>query len=94
MDILEETVSKVVQIKPRKGESILTYYLCVYQEGDDIRGELSLATQTSCGYLAKFGERIFIIGGEAGGTDKILRKSDFDQSEFDIPISRKNKKKK
>lgn len=92
LDVLEESISKVTPILSKTSETFLTYYLCVYQEGDDVRGELSLATQTSSGFLTGFSERVFVIGGEAGDPDGITRKSASDDSEFDIPVSRKKQK--
>lgn len=91
MEVLEESISKITPIRPTAPDLCLTYYLCVYQEGDDVRGELSLATQTSSGFLTGFSERTFVIGGEAGDPDDITRKSASDDSEFDIPVSRKKK---
>lgn len=74
----------------RRGPGILTYMLCVYQEQDELRVELSCVISASGGYFAKFDERIFIIGGDAGPADPIKRKdSDDDGSDFDIPVKRK-----
>ena len=92
IEVLEESISKITPIGPKASDLCLTYYLCVYQEGDDVRGELSLAIQTSSGFLTGFSERTFVIGGEAGDPDDISRKSDSEDSEFDIPVSRKKKK--
>lgn len=92
LDVLEESITKVTPIRAKAPNTCLTYYLCVYQEGDDVRGELSLATQTSSGYLVDFSERTFVLGGESGDPDHITRKSDSDDSEFNIPVSRKKKK--
>lgn len=77
-----------IVIKPKFAP--LTYILCVYQEGDDHRVELSRAVESSGGYFAKFDERIFIIGGESRPDDPVKRKSrDSDSTEFDIPVVRK-----
>lgn len=72
-------------------EKITTYYLCVYVEGDDIRGELSCPVNVINGYFDDFVEKIFLIGGEAGGQDPARRKSDDDggESEYSIPVKRK-----
>lgn len=87
-----EPVGKIVPLHAFTDENgFVTYYLCVYHEGDDVRAELSSATQTSGGYFTDFRERIFIIGGEAGSPAPVERKkpdSD-DRSEFDIPVTRK-----
>lgn len=73
----------------RKATSLLTYMLCVYQELDEIRVELSCAVEASGGYFAKFDERIFIIGGDTGPAEPVKRKDSDDDSGFDIPVKRK-----
>ncbi len=89
IDVLDESVARVH--KRTKEESFATYFLCVYQEGDDLRGELSLAVETSAGYIAKYDERIFILGGEAVPPEPVKKKRP-DESDFDIPVRRKSKK--
>lgn len=76
---------------PQDEAGFVTYYLCVYHEGDDVRAELSCATQTSGGFFKDFRERIFIVGGEAGMPSPVERKKPGggDDSEFDIPVTRK-----
>lgn len=82
--------SKVVQFPTKHSDAVRTYYLCVYHEGDDIRAELSCAVETSNGFFCDFDERIFIVGGEAGESALIKRKTNEDDaSEFDIPVSKK-----
>lgn len=88
IDVLDESIAHFP--KTRKHENFATYFLCVYQEGDDLRGELSLAVETSAGYIAKYDERIFIVGGEAG-TQTPVKKKRPDDSDFDIPVRRKKK---
>lgn len=82
---------KVVRFPTQSADdSIRTYYLCVYHEGDDIRAELSCAIEMECGYFRDFKERIFIVGGEAGEVAPIKKSADGDgPSEFDIPVKKK-----
>lgn len=89
IDVLDESIEQIHD--HGKDESFVTYFLCVYQEGDDLRGELSLAVETSAGYIAKYDERIFIFGGESGLTEPVKKKSP-DESDFDIPVRRRTKK--
>ncbi|RBP04194.1 hypothetical protein DFR50_14067 [Roseiarcus fermentans] len=89
MDILDESMADMWRRRQPDG-SFLTYVLCIYNEADDVRAELSCAIETSGGFFENFSERIFIIGGEAGEPSPVRRRgSDDDGSEFDIPVTRK-----
>lgn len=83
---------KVVDLARRRAQGgiILTYYLCVYSEGEDRRGELSCPVNVENGFFHDFVERIFIVGGDSGPTETVRRKSsDDDDSEYSIPVTRK-----
>jgi len=67
---------------------ILCWHLCVYNEIDDIRAELSCPVAVDGGYFIDFVERLKLIGPEDGGAD-VRRKLPDDDSEFDIPVIRK-----
>lgn len=73
------------------GTSICTYVLCVFHEGDEVRAELSCLLLTNNGFFEKFGDRIFIVGGDYGPKEPVKRKSsdEGDESDFDIPVVRK-----
>jgi hypothetical protein len=90
MDAPHPDSKVVVALRPSSAGSVLTYYLCVYHEGTDVRVELSCAIETVDGYFEKFGERIFVLGGEAGDESVKRKKPDEDgESDFDIPVTRK-----
>lgn len=68
----------------------LTWYFCLYHDGDEVRAELSLPKDVENGFFKDFIERIIIVGRE--GFDGTAIKRDDDDgatSEFDIPVSRK-----
>jgi hypothetical protein len=96
MDSLDKTVS-VVSIAKRKTSTAgatLTYFLCVYVEGEDIRAELACPLNVDNGFFEDFVERIFIIGGDSGDSGLARRrKSDDGNSEgggeYSIPVKRK-----
>lgn len=73
----------------RNTSGILTYMLCVYQESEELRVELSCAVASSGGYFVRFNERIFIFGGDTDPSVPIGFKGTDDASDFDIPVTRK-----
>ena len=92
MDLLDETVPVISLAKHRMpAGNIVTHYLCVYAESDDIRAELSCPINIGNGFFDRFIERIFIVGGDTGAPEPIRRKSDDDGdgSEYSIPVRRK-----
>jgi len=94
METLEASIAdKVTKLQaPRQmsPEQIVTYYLCVYVEGDDIRAELSSPRAVVNGYFDEFEERIFIIGGDAEPPVAVARKEDDDDgSDYPITVKRK-----
>src|SRR5439155_19589619 len=67
MDVLDASL-KVVSLKAT-GEAtrpIITWYVCVYNEGDEFRGEFSCPVALDGGFFTNFVERIFIIGPDGG----------------------------
>jgi hypothetical protein len=71
---------------------ITTFYLCVYHEGEEVRAELSCPVEAQFGYFTDFVERVFLIssGDEYRGIKVEPDKSNKnDESDFDIPVSRK-----
>lgn len=93
-DLLPDSDASVVRFRKDDAPRIrgmLTYYLCVHAEGDERRAELSCPRSFEGGFFGEdFYERILILGGDAGPTDAVRRKSDDDDGEFDIPVTRKN----
>ncbi|MBD9373451.1 hypothetical protein IB238_12555 [Rhizobium sp. ARZ01] len=94
LDILEASVSENVVAIASKRKSpppIVTYYLCVFADGDDIRAELSCPSSVNSGYFEHFSERIFILGGEAEPPLPVRRKKDDNDDGSDYPITVKRK---
>ncbi|MBT3556631.1 MAG: hypothetical protein HOC63_09650 [Rhodospirillales bacterium] len=91
MDILDATTN----IIPLHSDStmpgaIVTWYYCVYCEGDDFRTELSCPSSVENGFFAGFIERIFIIDSSNDGTHPTRRLNDDETvTEFEIPVTRK-----
>lgn len=76
---------------PRKdeGDGYSFWYLCVYDDGNDVRAELSSPIGFKSGYFIKFSERIFILGPNEW-TDLSISKPDDDLgSELEIDVRRK-----
>lgn len=68
---------------------VVTYFLCVYAEGDDVRAELSCPKEFENGFFTGFSERIYIVGGDTpqgGSTQKIANDG---ESDYDIPVTLK-----
>jgi hypothetical protein len=93
MDILDASL-KVVPLRqpPKPSGPIITWYLCVYSEGDEFRVELSCPSGLESGFFTDFIERILIVGPDDGGSGGLRRRGDGegdDGPEFNIPVVRK-----
>ncbi len=88
-----EFLKKVIPLSMKRGQPgiIISWYLCVYCEGDEVRAELSCPVGADGGFFSDFMERLVLIGDGDDGPGEELRKSDDgdDGTEFDIPVSRK-----
>ncbi len=88
--------SKVILFRPseRHSSSYVTYYLCVYCEGDDVRAELSCPVKVENGFFVGFGERILLIGPGGWPPSAKSKRDDAGRAtgghaEFNIPVRRK-----
>jgi hypothetical protein len=90
MDILDESLN-VVPLNPsaRPPRAIVTYYLCVYCEGDEFRAELSAPDGVDGGFFTGFVERIFLASPGSGDDGLRRRRPDDGEPDFDIPVTRK-----
>jgi hypothetical protein len=71
-------------------QGIVTWYVCVYSDADELRAEVSCPTDVAGGYFSDFRERIIILGGDGIGIDPVRSaKPDGEVVEFDIPVARK-----
>lgn len=52
------------------GDGYTLWYLCVFDDGSDVRAELSNPIDFKSGYFVKFSERIFILG--PGEWEKVI----------------------
>jgi hypothetical protein len=89
---LDSQVDKVVsirQVETSEG-SMVTFYLCVHIEGDEVRAELSCPIKFESGYFGKFVERIFIVGGNTPPEEAARKNPTGDgDSDYDIPVKLK-----
>jgi hypothetical protein len=64
-DVLDASLTNVVAFPGNDDAStptLITWYLCVYCNGEDIRAELSCPISVEAGFFSGFNERIFIVG--------------------------------
>jgi hypothetical protein len=88
LDVPEKVVP--LSMTGRQPGMIVSWYLCVYCEVDDVRAELSCPVGLEGGFFTEFMERIILIGPDGGGTAVRRRDDDPDEGpEFDVPVSRK-----
>jgi hypothetical protein len=73
--------------RPQPG-IIVSWFLCTYCAGDEIRAELSCPIGVQAGFFTDFMERIVLIGPEDAGASSRRVLPD-DGPEFDIPVKRK-----
>jgi hypothetical protein len=94
-DTGEADESVVVQFKPRDthSDAFTTFYLCVFNEGDDVRAEFSCPIEVVNGFFVGFSERIILLGpGDWPPKIKVVTRGDdtgSNGSEYDIPVRRK-----
>jgi hypothetical protein len=81
---------KVIPLSTAKKQPgiIQCWHLCVYNEVDDVRAELSCPVGVEGGYFVDFIERI-VLCGPGGPGPKVSRMRPGDDSDFDIPVYRK-----
>lgn len=73
--------------KPQPGLTV-SWFLCVYCEGEEIRAELSCPVEVEAGFFSEFSERIILIGPDDEGAP-VRREIPDDGEQFDIPVTRK-----
>jgi hypothetical protein len=91
-----ESDDKVVKFQPRDthSASMATFYVCVFNEGEEVRAEFSCPVRAVNGFFVGFSERIVLVGpGEWPPMGKTTIKRDDDtgndSSDYDIPVRRK-----
>jgi hypothetical protein len=90
MNVLDASLNVIPLDRLRqKPSSIVTWYVCVYSEGDEYRGELACPIGIEAGFYTGFVERIFLKGKDPGDGGAARRRSGGDGPEFDIPVTRK-----
>lgn len=90
-DFMDEEPSKVIPLSrlKRMPGMLVSWYICTYSEGDDVRAELSCPVAVENGFFKDFHERIILIGPD-GPVLPVGRKKDDDPSEeYDIPVTKK-----
>src|ERR1700692_4391520 len=87
---------KVVLFVPRTrhSASYVTFYICVFNEGDIVRAEFSCPIAVENGYFGGFSERIILVGPGDWPPEAKIKKPEPESgsgsgSEFDIQVRRK-----
>ena len=94
-DILTSTLNrKALKIVPFSTPSAsggaVSWYLCVYDEGDSLRAELSCPSDIENGFFRGFFERILLVGKDDNYKGVRLRQDDpLDDSGFEVNVSKK-----
>lgn len=92
-DYMDAPVVVPISRVHRGAGGFISWYLCVYHNGDEVRAELSCPVAVENGFFADFRERIILIGpdGPAGGSIRRFGPDDNESGgpEFDIPVVRK-----
>ena len=81
-------VAPLSMAKPQPG-ILVSWFLCTYCAGDEIRAELSCPIGVHGGFFTDFLERLVLIGPDDDGGAGIRRILPDDGPEFDIPVTRK-----
>ena len=87
-----EASFNVVALRPASdaAQGIVSWYVCVFAVGDEMRAEVSCPNGIEAGFFTGFSKRIIVIGEGGTGIDPIRRdKPDDQDGDFDIPIARK-----
>lgn len=71
-------------------QGIVSWYVCVYAVGDELRAEISCPDGIEAGFFTGFHKRIIIIGEDGSGIDPVgSKKPEGEVVDFDIPVARK-----
>lgn len=71
------------------GDGYVLWYLCVFDDGNTVRAELSSPVEFKSGFFKKFSERIFIIGPDEWDAIILSEPDDEADDDYDIDVSRK-----
>ena len=82
-----EKITPLSRSRPQPG-IIVSWFLLVYCDGDEVRAELSCPIKVDGGFFTDFYERIVLIGPD-DGSGGIGRRLPDEGPEFDVPVSRK-----
>lgn len=80
--------NSIIKLSPIK-DTLVSWYLCVYHEGDIVRAELSCPVKLEGGFFTEFEERLILFNSEDGPLPMEQNETRDEAQEFDIPISRK-----
>jgi len=77
------------EMAPFKEAPYSLWYLCIFDDGEKVRAEISRPSEYSSGYIVKYSERIFIL--QDGDWEKVLlaQPSSAGPQDFKINIRRK-----
>lgn len=90
-EFMEQAANVVAFPKAADAElGIVSWYVCVYSDGDELRAEVSCPIGIDGGFFTGFSKRIIILGGDGSGIDPVKsKKPDGEVVEFDIRVARK-----
>jgi hypothetical protein len=66
-----------------------TWYLCIFDDGHNVRAELSRPVEFKSGYFEKFSERIFILSGDDWSKIAVASPASPQVPDLDIPVVRR-----
>ena len=90
-EFLEEETNVVAFPKAADAEEgTVSWYVCVFSDGGDLRAEVSCPIGIEGGFFTGFSRRIIVLGEGGTGIDPVrAKKTDGEVVEFDIPVARK-----
>ena len=92
MAILDGSMDVVQFPQATTSVPVITWYLCLYNEGDVVRAELSCPDDLENGFFAGFLERIILLGLETPDKDAPRRYGDNDGEDGpDVPVKRRTR---
>lgn len=86
-----DATMKVVPLSMAKRQpgSLVSWYVCTYAEGDEVRAELSCPVSCEAGYITDYIERIMLIGPDGLDGPLVRHDTPDEGPEFDVPVIRK-----
>jgi hypothetical protein len=81
--------SEMAEDAARDTSDYVTWYLCIYNENEDVRAELSCPSSFEAGYFTKYSERIFILNEGDWKTLDFAQPEDNFVADIEVNVRRK-----